>query len=85
MAPRDADAAVPRDPLAAYRRLRKPMPPPERIDAGQRRERASRTSEAEEDVNASACVFARRSALRGFVDRRDAGEHLAAALAGVVG
>jgi hypothetical protein len=35
------------DPLAAYRRIRKPMPPPERIIPDRRRERDARAAARE--------------------------------------
>lgn len=37
MTPRKASAPRPKDPLAAYRRIRKPMPPPEKVFEDKRR------------------------------------------------
>jgi predicted phosphoribosyltransferase len=80
MPPRDSRHRDSGDPLAAYRRLRKPMPPPERIDPDRRDELRER--EDEEEIRAASGRRPPRPehAVRGFIDRRDAGEHLAAAL-----
>jgi predicted phosphoribosyltransferase len=56
------------------------MPPPERIDPDRREELLEQ--EAEEEIRAA--TGRSESPLRGFADRRDAGEHLAAALADVL-
>ena len=59
----------PDDPLAAYRRIRKPMPPPERVEPDRRQE--IREREDQEEMRLPA---------REFVDRTDAGTQLAAVL-----
>jgi hypothetical protein len=55
MPPRKKRRDGPNDPLEAYRRIRKPMPPPERVIPDRRREieerRARKESEEERDVN----------------------------------
>jgi putative phosphoribosyl transferase len=84
VAPRNARRRDSDDPLAAYKRLRKPMPPPERIDPDRRQEELDR--EAEEEIRASMGRVPGGSSAsgRGFADRRDAGERLAAALRDIV-
>jgi len=64
----------PDDPLAAYRRIRKPMPPPERVEPDRRQE--FREREDEEEM---------RSSTREFDDRTDAGRQLAALLRPLAG
>jgi len=64
----------PDDPLAAYRRIRKPMPPPERVDPDRRQE--FREREDEEEM---------RSSAREFDDRTDAGRQLAGLLRPLAG
>ena len=64
----------PDDPLAAYRRIRKPMPPPERVEPDRRQE--FREREDEEEM---------RSSTREFGDRTDAGRQLAALLRPLAG
>ena len=64
----------PDDPLAAYRRIRKPMPPPERVEPDRRQELREREDEEE-----------MRSPSREFVDRTDAGKQLAAVLRSLAG
>jgi len=59
----------PDDPLAAYRRIRKPMPPPERVDPDRRQEIREREDELE-----------MQSSRREFDDRTDAGRQLASLL-----
>jgi len=61
----------PDDPLAAYRRIRKPMPPPERVEPDRRRRIQERGDEEELRLTASP---------REFADRVDAGRQLAALL-----
>ncbi len=84
MPPRDSHRRDSGDPLAAYRRLRKPMPPPERVEQDRREEVLER--EAEEEIRAATGrpPTPPKPPLRGFADRRDAGEHLASALGEVL-
>jgi putative phosphoribosyl transferase len=84
MPPRNPRRPDSGDPLAAYRRLRKPMSPPERVEPDRREEHLER--EAEEEIRAASGRPPTPSerALRGFVDRRDAGGYLSAALGEVL-
>ena len=75
MAPR-ARRRDPDDPLAAYRRIRKPMPPPERVEPDRRRRMQERSDEEELRLTTSP---------REFVDRVDAGRQLAALLRPLAG
>jgi hypothetical protein len=45
--PRRGKRRKPTDPLEAYRRIRKPMPPPERVIPDKRREEAERVADRE--------------------------------------
>ena len=54
--------AGPADPLAAYRRVRKPMPPPTRADADRRREDLDDLHRREAREAADEAVAARRRA-----------------------
>lgn len=68
------------DPLEAYRRVRKPMPPPERILPDRRDEGEQREAEREMREGGRRARQPRASASRVFTDRRDAGRRLAEAL-----
>ena len=50
------------DPLAAYRRVRKPMPPPTRADEDRRRESLDEQQRREARESADEAVAERRSA-----------------------
>jgi putative phosphoribosyl transferase len=87
VAPRDFRRRESDDPLAAYRKLRKPMPPPERVDPDRRQEELER--EAEEEMRSSLghpapADPARTYRAGGFANRREAGALLARALRDLV-
>src|SRR5438552_3086134 len=70
------------DPLAPYRRVRKPMPPPERVLPDRRREMDDERSERE--VREALAAMGAAGPGHVFADRIEAGTALASALMGSV-